>query len=438
MPKILLDYVFPISVIPTIPEPSTGFLKQVLVVAKPNEGGDDGTIYECVLMADVTAVTDNTNAQQLFNAGMSKVFVLTVEDLDLAADIEDGLGDFYTVLISDDFVAADLVGIGGSPLVPAVPAVKASLKVEDILYTAKVAGIDGNDITIEYTDTEITPIAVVTVTDDITIVVSIQAGVTTAQTIADAIIAENDSNDIVDVLVDEGDEDDVQGVNAEAPLENGADIVPAVPAVPGEGAFDVGAFDGVVGMAFIDADDAQDFAAQDLHCGFFCSDTNGGKNLFYAFGKLLSNLSNWTNQQYISMPFNDDVDTLGAANSLFDDKVSFVIHDEEFGNRLALFSAGGKAIAAPYIGKNLRVDLQGRTVSWIASNQPTYSLKNAALLEQRLQEDIINVRYINTQWIEAGVIAVSLLQDNFVATGAIDIAEPTALWRMFGEMRSTL
>ncbi len=437
MAKILLDYVFPISVVASLPEASTAFLKQVCVVAKPNEGGTAGTITECVLMADVTAITDNLNCQQLFNAGMSKVFVLCAEDLDLAESIVSGLGDFWTVLISDDFVNADLTGIGGSPLVPAVPAVKASLKIEDVLYTAVVAGADGNEITIEYTDTEVTPVASVVVTDT-AIVIGIQAGVTTASTIADAVNADNDANDLVVALCDVGDEDDIQVDHAEAPLENGADIIPEVPAVPGSGAFDIGEFDGVVGMSFPDSDDAQEFGTGENRCAFFTSETNGGKNMFYAFGKLLSNLVNWGNQQYISMPASDDVDTLGDANSLFDDKVCFVIHDEEFGNRLALFTAGGKAIAAPYIGKNLRVDLQSRTVSWIAANQPTYSLKNAALLEQRLQDDIINVRYINTQWIDAGVISVTLLDDNFVATGAIDIAEPKALWRMFGEMRSTL
>ncbi len=433
MPKILLDYVFPISVVAATPEASTAFLKQVLVVAKPKAGqeGNVGTIYECTLMSQVTARTDNVNAQQLFNAGMSKVYLLLADDLDLAEPIEAGLGDFWTVLISDDFEAADLIGEGGTP---AVAAAYASLKIEDILFTAKTIGEDGNDITITYVDGENDGGAVVTV-DGTDIEVSIEAGVTTAQTIADAIEDENDSDDLVSVVVDAGDETDVQAAHVEAPLAGGVDFEAAI---PGEGAIDVGEFDGVVGMAFIDADDAQEFGATELRCAFFASETNGGKNLFYAFGKLLSNLSNWTNQQYLTMPANDDVDTLGAANSLFDDKVSFVIHDEEFGNRLALFTAGGKAIAAPYIGKNLRLDLQSRTLSWIASNQPTYSLKNAALLEQRLQEDVINVRYINTQWIDAGVISVTLAEDNFVATGAIDIAEPKALWRMFGEMRSTL
>jgi hypothetical protein len=36
------------------------------------------------------------------------------------------------------------------------------------------------------------------------------------------------------------------------------------------------------------------------------------------------------------------------------------------------------------------------------------------------------------------VISVRLLQDNFVANAEIDIAEPKALWRIFGQMQSTL
>jgi hypothetical protein len=53
------------------------------------------------------------------------------------------------------------------------------------------------------------------------------------------------------------------------------------------------------------------------------------------------------NQQYITMPFADDVGSLGEAETLFDDKISFVISDDEFGKKLSLFCAGGKAIAAP-------------------------------------------------------------------------------------------
>jgi hypothetical protein len=39
MAKILLDYLFPITAIEPTPAASTAFLKQVLVVAKPKDGG---------------------------------------------------------------------------------------------------------------------------------------------------------------------------------------------------------------------------------------------------------------------------------------------------------------------------------------------------------------------------------------------------------------
>ena len=114
-------------------------------------------------------------------------------------------------------------------------------------------------------------------------------------------------------------------------------------------AADFGAFDGVIGFSTSDAAYAATFAAADNRVGFYNAVANGSKNMFYAFGKLLSNLLNWTNQQYISMPFSDAVGALGTANSYFDSKISFVISDDEFGNRLALFAAGSKAIVAPYI-----------------------------------------------------------------------------------------
>lgn len=311
MAKILLDYVFPISVISPTPQASTAFLKQVCVVAKPNGGGTAGDIVACTSVADVEAVTDNDNAEQLFNAGMAKVYVLLANTLDVADAIEDGIGSFYTLLISDDFADADLTDL------------------------------------------------------------------------------------------------------------------------------DVGGFDGVVGFSTQDATVAATQAAIEKHCAFLTNSTNKAKNMFYAFGSLLSNPINWVNQQYITMPVNDDHDSLGDAETLFDEKVSFVIHDDEFGNRLALFCAGGKAIVAPYILKNLMVDLQSKALQWISGNEPQYTIKEAALLETRLQQDVIEL-YITRTWIAAGVVAVTLEEDNFVAAGRINVSEPKALWRVVSEMRQTL
>lgn len=311
MAKILLDYAFPITVVAPTAAASTAFLKQVCVVAKPKAGQTAGTFTACTAMSGVAALTDNTNAQQLFDAGMSKVYVLLADDLDVGAFLDANLNSFYTVVISDDFDDSE------------IPA----------LTLGAFKGVTA---------------------------VSTQSMVTAA---------------------------------AQAAIEN--------------------------------------------RCCFFTSVANKAKNMFYAFGKLLSNQLDWANQQYISMPNNDDIATLGDANSLFDSKVSFVLHDDEFSNRLALFACGGKAITAPYIIKDLCINLQSRAVQWISGNQPKYTLKEAALLETRLQEDVVN-SFIGKAWIDAGTVEILLQQSNFVATGNVDVSEPNALWRVVSELKQTL
>lgn len=414
MAKILLDYVFPISVIEPTPAASTGYLKQAVVIAKPKAGQEAniGNVYECTLMSEVLARTDNTEAQQLFNAGMSRVFILLASDLNVATAMLAVHGEVWTALISSDFTDADVA-----------PSTATLVKAQ-LTFNAKQAGDAGNDITIAFIAGGVAGSEVVTVVGK-AISVSMATGVSTATQLKTALDANPDAFALINTVIAGG---------------GGATTQPAfaVSNLVGGDGLDVGSFDGVVGFSSDDAVVCQSFGSADNRVGFFRLDANGAKNMFFAFGKLLSNQANWTNQQYISMPYNDGVATLGTANSLFDDKISFVMNDTEFGNRLGLFVAGGKAIIAPYIKKNLRIDLQSRSLTWLASNQPQYTLTEAALLESRLQEDIMEQRYIQTKWIREGKVTIKLLQDNFVASGFIDISEPTALWRIYGEMSSTL
>lgn len=308
--NILLDYFFPIASIEPTPQASTAFLKQVLVVVKPKSGATEDTITQCTSMSQVAALTDNVEAQQLFDAGMSKVFAVAVDVLTgLDTILEGRESDFYTILISSDFSDAE---------------------------------IDAREL---------------------------------------------------------------------------------------------GAFEGVVGIASTDDTKNATRAAIKNVAAFHSSSTNKAKNMFYAFGKLLSNALAWRNQQYITMPFADDVANLGDANALFDDRVSFVIDDSQYGKRLALFAAGGKAIVAPYIIKNLQIDLQSRALSYISGNQPAYTQTQAALLEDELQK-VVNL-YIDREDIESGSVQIKLEQENFVASAYMNVAEPKALWRIFGEMRQT-
>jgi len=414
MAKILLDYVFPISVIEPTPTASTAFLKQAVIVVKPKTGQEAnvGTVYECTLMSEVTARTANTEAQQLFNAGMSRVYVLLADDLDIGEALETVRGEAWTVLISSDFTDAD-VGDSSATLVKA-----------QLTFNAKQAGYAGNDITIAFVAGGVAGAEVVTVVGK-AISVSMATGASTATQLKAALDAKPEAFALINTVIAGGGGATAQTAFAQANL------------VGGDG-LDAGSFDGVVGFSSEDPEFCQAFGSVENQVGFLRDDANGAKNMFFAFGTLLSNQANWTNQQYIAMPFNDGIATLGTANSLFDDKISFVMNDSEFGNRLGLFVAGGKAIIAPYIKKNLRLDLQSRSLTWIASNQPQYTLTEAALLESRLQEDVIEQRYIQTKWIREGKVTIQLLQDNFVASGFIDISEPTALWRIFGELRSTL
>lgn len=411
--NILLDYFFPITSIEPTQQASTSFLKQVCIVVAPKSLVPTGVITACTTMAQVAALTDNTEAQQLFNAGMSKVYVLPMDDLDLASALEGHESDFFTVLISSDFDKND------------VTASQASLTVNgDLTFTSVETGSSQNEITIALVnDDAVTAgneVVEVTGTD---IVIKIDSGVSTATQIKAAFDASEDAIALATCAIVSGQGAETQAAAAEAPLAGG------------DGLF-LGEFEGVCGVSSDDDSYLATQAAISNRSAFHSTSTNKAKNMFYAFGKMLSNVLNWRNQQYIEMPVADDVDTLGDANTLFDDKISFVISDDEFSERLALFAAGGKAIVAPYIKRNLQIDLQSAALSYVSGNQPDYSLKQAALLEDELQK--VMQSYIDREWITDGTVEVLLENENFVASGYMNIAEPKALWRIFGEMRQTL
>lgn len=412
--KILLDYVFPITVITPTPDAATGFLKQALIVVEPNAAnvGNVGDVIEATTMAQVVAVTDNLEAQQLFNAGMNKVFVLLADDLDLEQVIVDNHSKFHTILVSSDFTDAQVGGVASS------------LVKGNLTFTAKAIGAGGDAISIAFITGGTAGSEVVSVVGN-AISVSMAGGVSTATQLKAKLDAHPQASALIATAIASG-----QGATAQTAfvldnLENGLDAIK------------LGTFKGVVAVSSDDQDFLKLQAAIPNRVAFFVNSTNKAKNMFFAMGSLLANPSNWLNQQYITMPFNDGVDTLGEANSLFDDKISFVINDDEFGNRLALLAVGKRAIIAPYILKNLRIDLQSRALQWISLNQPKYTLTEAALLETRLQEDVMNA-YIARGWIESGTVEITLEAQNFVANGDIETPEPKALWRVVSEMRETV
>jgi hypothetical protein len=335
--KILLNYVFPVSVVSATPQASTASLKQVCVVAKPKSGQESnvGKVFLCTTMTQVGVRTNNTEAQRLFDAGMSRVYILLSNDLDIAAAMDANAGKFFTVLISSDFADDDFDDDGAA-------AVAAARTVGDLTFTA-LPGVAGNDLSVELLNQTDAGEEVVHVIGD-KISILMKGGTSTAQQIKDA--CENSVQFLatgVTVSIAAGHASTAQAAAAEADLTGGSAATAA--------GLLLGGFDGVVGVASSDDTFVAAQAAIEKRAAFHTTTANKAKNMFYAFGKLLSNQLNWLNQQFITMPVADDVDEAGEAESLFDSKVSFVLSDDDYGNRLALFAVGGKAIVAPYIFK---------------------------------------------------------------------------------------
>lgn len=193
---------------------------------------------------------------------------------------------------------------------------------------------------------------------------------------------------------------------------------------------DIGTFPGVTAYAFTEQAAAKNFAAQKNHCGFLTGNGNKAANMFYAFGELLSN-SGWDNQQYIPLPKDDGIVDLGLADDLFADRISFALTSEEYGSRMAFFSAGGQAIIAPYVTQELYINLQGGALRYLNINRPQYTLVQAKLLQDYLTS-YANTRYVDTRLLAYVSISIALTKSNYEGNITVAIPEPSALWRLKG------
>lgn len=403
--KMLLDYVFPIEIIEEIPAVDVGFLKRVAVVVKPKLGVLD-TFVKVTSPLQIETYTDNSEVSQLFSAGMNEVFLILSDDLNIDSILEENKGEFYTLLISTDFTKEEIGGVFAS-------------EDSQVVLTANVIGEAGNNIDFIYINNAGTAVPEISVTD-LSITIGIMDGVTTSLQVQDAI-----NSDPVASLLVTASGGDATPINESISLSLSGGVDPV----------NLSNFEGVTGVSDSDVSYLESQAKIKDRVAFFGNPLNGAKNMFFAFGKMLSSFA-WENQQYIEMPFNDAVDNISDANSMFEKRISFVINDEEFGNRLAMFAVGGIAIVAPYVTKNLRVEMQFTALKWINANKPSYTLKEASLLESRIQEDVIN-SFIERGLIESGEISISLIEKNFVANGEIEVPNPKALWRVFNRMVQT-
>lgn len=428
--KFLLDYFFKITTINPTPAASTAFLKQVCLVVLPKAGqeGNVGTIYECTTSTQVAARTDNVDATQLFNAGMSKVFILLANDLYLEEFLDGQETEFYTVLISSDYAAAAVTptkATGGFTITSYANLVSGtddSITIDGVVFTAQTgAAVLGETTFQAATSNEATATS---------LAAQINAHTATALKVVASVVGAVVTLTAVDFYS--------TGNYALAYTDNDTNVgaTKTGTAMTGGDGLSAGSFGGVIGVWSSDLSLLGDQAVIEKRCAFYGNSTNKAKNMCFAFGSLLSNALSWKNQQYITMPFDDEIDTLGEAESLFDDKISFALNDDEFGKRLALFACGSKAITAPYILRNLEIDLQSAALTYVSANNPDYTLTEAALIEDECQK-VINEDYIATKLISSGKIEITLEEDNFVAAGRITVPTPKALWRIAGEMTQT-
>ena len=429
---LLLDYAFPIQAIENLAQPSTAYLNRVCVVAKPKSGQEAnvGTIYQCLSMIDVGVRTNNTNAQQLFNAGLTQVYILLANDLDLATFFATE-NRFFTTLISDDFNKNDITANQAqgvftvSDYTHFTQSGIDTITINGVVLTAQTTAVVAGEATFQ------------SATSNNATASSIASQVNAHATLKNVVIATVVDN-VITVKAKEG--GSAGNLITAIYTNNGGTAGGAWTGIVsgklsgGDGLF-LGTWNGVVGVSSDDVAFLEAQAVITKRTAFFGNATNGAKSMFFAFGKLLSSAT-WKNQQYVEMPVNDGIDTIAEALNLYNSRISFVLNSIQYGNRLALFTNNRKAIVAPYLSELFQIMMQGWGVGYIALNQPTYTILQASLLEDYLAGEA-DKTFVQTNLIESVSVQISLVENNFTASGSLQIAEPKALWRVNSVLTET-
>jgi hypothetical protein len=152
----------------------------------------------------------------------------------------------------------------------------------------------------------------------------------------------------------------------------------------------------------------------------------------FSFGSLLSS-NGWRNQQYIPIqPANGlPVDSLGLANSLFDDRLSFYLTDVEQGTRLSFFVNGGASITKNYVEEELKINMQSTMLQYLSGTQPFNLLVNRKQLEQVGQtiiDDYIDLGYLDPDG--TNILIITESQEAFKVFGNLTTKTSEALWRV--------
>ena len=430
---LLLDYAFPIQAIEALAEPSTAYLNRVCVVAKPKSGQEAnvGTIYQCLSMIDVAVRTDNTNAQQLFNAGLTQVYILLANDLDLATFLATE-NRFFTILPSDDFNKDDITANQAQGVFTVSDyahltdsSSNDTITINGVVLTAQTGAVVAGQATFQ------------AATSNNATASSIASQINAHATLKNIVIATVVNNVITVKAKEAGSAGNlITAIYTNAGGTSGGAWSGIVSGKlsGGDGLF-LGTWNGVVGVSSDDVAFLEAQAVITKRTAFFGSATNGAKSMFFAFGKLLSSAT-WKNQQYVEMPVNDGIDTIAEALNLYNSRISFVLNSLQYNNRLAFFANNRKAIVAPYLSELFQIMMQGWGVGYIALNQPAYTILQASLLEDYLAGEA-DKTFVQTNLIESVNVQISLVENNFEASGKLEIAEPKALWRLNSVLTET-
>ena len=107
----LLNYVLQLDVRTPTPDANTSYLRTAVVAVKPAEGVETGTLTRVISATAAAALTDNTDIEQLFAAGMDSVYILPADDLNLSGALANSTVRFKTLLISSDFNEEELASL---------------------------------------------------------------------------------------------------------------------------------------------------------------------------------------------------------------------------------------------------------------------------------------------------------------------------------------
>lgn len=194
---------------------------------------------------------------------------------------------------------------------------------------------------------------------------------------------------------------------------------------------------GVAGTVTSDPENIPDAMTKNF-CLFGSKTTADSYNPIYAFGALLS-AATWRNQQYIGTKKEIGlIDDLGIAETLFNDRVSFWLNDDTYGNRLGFFVAGGKSITTPYIDREITMQMQFAMTNFLTVNQPFNVAVERAELERiggKMIGEYIELGYLDPEGVNA--LTVKDSTENFVVAGNLTTSPAVALWRIKMEAYQT-